>query len=161
MKDNNNRLTDKLRSGHAGTLPEGNYNTNKTNLYEHTDSWKKGKQINTKVASGALTGAAIGAVVGSIISVLSCIATDLVIPGFGIVMAAPVAAGMAGAGAGIISGGMIGALLGSEIAEENASLYNADREEKSDAEENGKQNEKETGYFERWWRAGGDEELYL
>mgnify|MGYP003381339126 CR=1 FL=1 len=41
----------------------------------------------------------------------------------GIVLAGPIAAGLAGAGAGGITGGLIGALIGSGIPEERAKVY--------------------------------------
>ena len=49
--------------------------------------------------------------------------TSLVIPGLGLIIAGPLAAGLAGAGAGGITGGLIGALVGSGIPEDRAKIY--------------------------------------
>ncbi len=160
MKANKNRWSDKIQPERSGTLPESNYSNNTTHFNQPIGTEKEPKKINTKIAGAALTGAVIGIVLGAAISVLASLVSDLVIPGLGIAMAAPVAAGMAGAGGGVIAGGIIGSLIGSEISEGSASLYKADRNENENLEENNGRNEKETGYFEKWWRAGGGEELY-
>ena len=80
-------------------------------------------EIGTKAAEGAGKGSAIGGAVGAIAGVIAAIGTSIVIPGLGIVIAGPIAAGLAGAGAGGITGGIIGALVGSGIPEARAKLY--------------------------------------
>ena len=80
-------------------------------------------EIGTKAAEGAGKGSAIGGTLGAIAGVIAAIGTSIVIPGLGIVIAGPIAAGLAGAGAGGITGGIIGALVGSGIPEARAKLY--------------------------------------
>lgn len=80
-------------------------------------------EIGTKAAEGAGKGSAIGGTIGAIAGVVAAIGTSIVIPGLGLVIAGPIAAGLAGAGAGGITGGIIGALVGSGIPEERAKLY--------------------------------------
>ena len=80
-------------------------------------------EIGTKAAEGAGKGAAIGGTVGAIAGIVAAIGTSIVIPGLGIVIAGPIAAGLAGAGAGGITGGIIGALVGNGIPEARAKLY--------------------------------------
>src|SRR6187549_16060 len=80
-------------------------------------------EIGTKAAEGAGKGSAIGGTVGAIAGVIAAIGTSLVIPGLGLVVAGPLAAGLAGAGAGGLTGGIIGALVGSGIPEERARIY--------------------------------------
>jgi hypothetical protein len=80
-------------------------------------------EIGTKAAEGAGKGSAIGGTIGAIAGVIAAIGTSIVIPGLGIVIAGPIAAGLAGAGAGGITGGIIGALVGSGIPEARAKLY--------------------------------------
>jgi hypothetical protein len=48
-----------------------------------------------------------------------------VLPGLGLVIAGPIAAGLAGAGAGGAAGGLIGALIGWGIPEERVKEYEA------------------------------------
>ena len=80
-------------------------------------------EIGTKAAEGAGKGSAIGGAVGAIAGVIAALGTSIVVPGLGLVIAGPIAAGLAGAGAGGITGGIIGALVGSGIPEARAKLY--------------------------------------
>src|SRR5512133_4399685 len=80
-------------------------------------------EFGNKALEGAGKGSAIGGAVGATAGIIAAIGTSLVIPGLGIVIAGPIAAGLAGAGAGGITGGVIGALVGSGIPEERAKLY--------------------------------------
>ncbi len=47
-------------------------------------------------------------------------------PGLGLIIAGPLAAGLAGAGAGAATGGLIGALTGMGVPEEEATRYRDD-----------------------------------
>ena len=80
-------------------------------------------ELGSKAMEGAGTGSAIGGTVGAIAGVIAALGTNLIIPGLGLVVAGPIAAGLAGAGAGGITGGLIGALVGSGIKEEHAKVY--------------------------------------
>lgn len=80
-------------------------------------------EIGTKAAEGAGKGSAIGGTIGAIAGVIAALGTSLVIPGLGIIIAGPIAAGLAGAGAGGLAGGLIGALVGAGIPEARARLY--------------------------------------
>lgn len=79
----------------------------------------------TKVSSGASVGGASGAAIGGVIAALTALGTNLVIPGLGLVVAGPLAAGLAGAGAGVIAGGLVGALIGWGIPEDKAKVFEA------------------------------------
>ena len=72
---------------------------------------------------GVGVGGAIGAAVGGIVAALAAVGTSLVIPGLGLVIAGPLAAGLAGAGVGSITGGLVGALVGWGIPEDKARIY--------------------------------------
>lgn len=72
---------------------------------------------------GAGVGGAIGATVGGIVAALAAVGTSLVIPGLGLIVAGPLAAGLAGAGAGGLTGGLVGALVGWGIPEDKARIY--------------------------------------
>lgn len=109
-------------------------------------------EIGTKAAEGVGKGGAIGGALGAIVGVVAAVGTSIVIPGLGLVVAGPIAAGLAGAGAGSITGGIIGALVGSGIPEERARLY-------EDGVKNGKvvvgvrpHSEDDAKYFEQDWR---------
>lgn len=93
--------------------------TRKTHYSEEGDE----TELGSKAASGLGTGSAIGGTIGAIVGVVAAIGTSLVIPGLGLVIAGPLAAGLAGAGAGGITGGVIGGLIGAGIPEERAKLY--------------------------------------
>ena len=81
--------------------------------------------LGSKAAEGGMTGAAIGGTAGAIAGVLAAAGT-LAIPGLGIVLAGPLAAGLAGLGAGGAAGGLIGMLVGAGIPEERAKVYQTD-----------------------------------
>ncbi|MCC7029774.1 MAG: hypothetical protein IT257_05665 [Chitinophagaceae bacterium] len=73
--------------------------------------------------NGAGVGAAVGATVGAVIGIVAAIGTSILIPGLGLLVAGPIAAGLAGAGAGGVAGGIIGSLAGVGFAEDKARLY--------------------------------------
>jgi len=147
------------------SLHDRGYTKDDINLLMSDDTRKKhfrndDTEIGTKAAEGAGKGSAIGGAVGAIAGVIAAIGTSLVIPGLGLVIAGPIAAGLAGAGAGGITGGLIGALVGSGIPEERAKIY-------EEGVKNGKivvgvhpRNDEDATYFENDWRTNKGEEVY-
>ncbi|MGQ0826792.1 MAG: hypothetical protein ACT4ON_00200 [Bacteroidota bacterium] len=101
--DVNVMMSDKTREKHFKNEPDSN--------------------LGTKAMKGAGAGSAIGGTLGAIVGAIAAIGTSLLIPGLGLVIAGPLAAGLAGAGAGGITGGLVGALIGSGIPEEHAKDY--------------------------------------
>ncbi|WP_229365778.1 hypothetical protein [Fibrisoma montanum] len=79
--------------------------------------------LGNKAMEKAGVGSAIGGTVGAVAAAIAAIGTNLLLPGLGLVVAGPLAAGLAGAGAGGLTGGLIGALVGSGIPEERAKTY--------------------------------------
>ena len=82
-------------------------------------------ELGNKAAKGAGVGGGIGATVGGVIAAIAAIGTSIAIPGLGLVVAGPLAAGIAGAGAGALAGGIVGALVGWGIPEERVKRYEA------------------------------------
>jgi len=80
-------------------------------------------ELGNKALEGAGAGSAIGTTLGAVAGAIAAIGTNLVLPGLGLVIAGPLAAGLAGAGAGAATGGIIGALVGAGIPEERARIY--------------------------------------
>lgn len=76
-----------------------------------------------KTMEGAGKGSAIGGTLGAVAAAIAAIGTTLALPGLGLLIAGPLAAGIAGAGAGGLAGGLIGALVNSGIPEETAKSY--------------------------------------
>ncbi len=76
-----------------------------------------------KAAEGAGVGGGIGTVTGLIVGAIAAIGTSLVIPGLNLIIAGPIAAGLAGAGAGGLTGGIVGALVGWGLPEHHAKEY--------------------------------------
>jgi hypothetical protein len=89
-----------------------------------TDAGPK-TDLGTKAAEGAGVGGAIGGAVGAVLGAIAAVGTSIAIPGLGLVIAGPLAAGLAGAGAGALTGGLVGALIGWGIPEEHAKRYEA------------------------------------
>lgn len=83
-------------------------------------------EVGNKAAEGAAVGGAVGASVGAIAAAIAAAGTVLALPGLGLVIAGPLAAGIAGAGAGGVSAGLIGALIGWGIPEDTLKKYEAD-----------------------------------
>ncbi|MBA3536905.1 MAG: hypothetical protein H0T84_09885 [Tatlockia sp.] len=79
----------------------------------------------SKASEGAGVGGATGAAIGGIVAAIAAIGTSLLIPGLGLVIAGPLAAGLAGAGAGGLAGGIVGALIGWGIPEDQAKKFEA------------------------------------
>ncbi len=79
--------------------------------------------LTDKAMEGAGKGSAIGGTLGAVAAAIAAIGTTLALPGLGLLIAGPLAAGIAGAGAGGLAGGLIGALVNSGIPEETAKAY--------------------------------------
>jgi hypothetical protein len=79
--------------------------------------------MGTHAAEGMGVGGAIGTAVGATLGAVMAIGTSLAIPGFGLVIAGPLAAAFAGGGAGAVTGGLIGALVGLGLPEPSARAY--------------------------------------
>lgn len=79
--------------------------------------------LGDKAMEKAGIGSAIGGTVGAVAAAIAAIGSNLILPGLGLVVAGPLAAGLAGAGAGGLTGGLIGALVGSGIPDEHAKEY--------------------------------------
>ena len=149
------------------TLQEKGYSKDDINLVMSDDTRKKHfsgdvkeTEIGTKAAEGAGKGSAIGGTVGAAVGVIAAIGTSLVVPGLGIVIAGPIAAGLAGAGAGGITGGVIGALVGSGIPEARAKLYESGIENGNIVMGVKPRNDEDAKYFENNWRTNKGEEIH-
>lgn len=79
--------------------------------------------LGNKAMEKAGVGSAVGGTIGAVAAAIAAIGTNLIIPGLGLVVAGPLAAGLAGAGAGGLTGGLIGALVGSGIPDDRAREY--------------------------------------
>lgn len=109
-------------------LLERGYTSNEITVLmsdETRDMHFKGEDsdLGSKAMEKAGVGSAIGGTAGAIIGAIAAIGTSVAIPGLGLVIAGPLAAGLAGAGAGGLTGGLIGALVGSGIPKEKAEVY--------------------------------------
>ncbi len=149
------------------TLHERGYTKDDINLVMSDETRKKHfsgdvkeTELGTKAAEGAGKGSAIGGAVGAIAGVIAAVGTSLLIPGLGLIVAGPIAAGLAGAGAGGITGGIIGALVGSGIPEERAKLYDSGVKNGNIVMGVKPRNEDDAKYLEESWRANRGEEIY-
>ena len=86
----------------------------------------KATDVKKDVSDGAGAGAATCAAMTGAIACLTTLmvgAISVVLPGAGIVVLGPLAAGSAGAAAGAVAGGIIGALADAGFPEEKAKMY--------------------------------------
>ena len=183
MKENGNEMADNMKSDRRmltgmfadrestenayNALHERGYTKDDINLVMSDETRKKHfsgdvkeTEIGTKAAEGAGKGSAIGGTIGAIAGVVAALGTSLVIPGLGLIVAGPIAAGLEGAGAGGITGGIIGALVGSGIPEERARLYESGVKNGHIVMGVHPRNEADAEYFETAWRANRGEEIY-
>lgn len=117
-------------------------------------------ELGSKALEGTGAGAAIGGTVGGVLAALAAIGTSLVLPGLGLVIAGPLAAGLAGAGAGGLTGGLIGALVGSGIPEEHAKTYESGIKEGGMVMGVNPRSDEDADYFEREWKSNQGEHVY-
>ena len=121
---------------------------------------KEETELGNKAAAGAGAGSAIGGTVGAITGVVAAVGTSIVIPGLGLVVAGPIAAGLAGAGAGGITGGLIGALVGWGIPKERAKLYESGIKDGHIVMGVTPKNDDDAEYFERNWEENDAREIH-
>lgn len=137
MKTNNRFTTelfndrDSAEKAYQDALESG-YTKDDVNVIMSEDSKKKyydstlvRDEDGDKSMEGLSIGGALGGVIGGTIAAIAAIGTSVIFPGLGLIVAGPLAAGLAGAGAGSISGGLIGSLIGWGIPEARAKEYEA------------------------------------
>ncbi len=150
------------------SLHERGYSKDDINLIMSSETRKKHynevgaeeTEIGTKAAEHAGKGSAIGGTIGAIVGVIAAIGTSVVIPGLGLIIAGPIAAGLAGAGAGGLTGGIIGALVGSGIPEARAKLYESGIKEGNVVISVMPKNDEDAKYLEDNWRTNRGEEIH-
>ncbi|WP_194778385.1 hypothetical protein [Pararhodonellum marinum] len=117
-------------------------------------------EVGTKAADHAGKGSAIGGTIGAVAGVIAALGTSVLIPGLGILVAGPLAAGLAGAGAGGIAGGLIGAMIGAGIPEARAKLYDSGIKEGNVVIMVAPKDEADAIYLQDKWKANKGEEIY-
>jgi hypothetical protein len=147
------------------SLHDRGYGKDDVNLLMSDDTRKKyfadtETEIGTKAWEDAGKGAAIGGAVGGTLAALAAVGTTLALPGLGLLIAGPIAAGLAGAGAGGVTGGLIGALVGHGIPEERAKLYEKGIRDGGIVMGVTPRNAEDADYLEKDWRANHGEALY-
>lgn len=117
-------------------------------------------ELGNKALEGAGAGSAIGGTVGALVGAIAAIGTTVAIPGLGLLVAGPLAAGLAGAGAGGITGGIIGALVGAGIPEERAKIYENGIKDGGIVMGVKPRSDEDADYLENEWRTHRAEHLY-
>src|SRR5512133_201363 len=117
-------------------------------------------EFGNKAMEGAGKGSAIGGAVGATAGIIAAIGTSLVIPGLGIVIAGPIAAGLAGAGAGGLTGGIVGALIGAGIPKDRAEKHEKDIKEGDIVMGVRPRNDEDAAYLEDDWREYSGDKVY-
>lgn len=117
-------------------------------------------ELGTKAAKGAGVGGAIGGTIGAIAAAIAAVGSSIAIPGLGLVVAGPLAAGLAGAGAGGATGGLVGALIGAGIPEERVKHYEKGIKSGGILMGVRPRSDEDAGYFEREWSKAGGTHVY-
>jgi len=149
------------------SLHERGYSKDDINLIMSDDTRNKyfkdevkDTELGTKAMEGAGKGSAIGGTIGAVAGIIAALGTSLIIPGLGLIIAGPIAAGLAGAGAGGLTGGIIGALIGSGIPEERAKLYESGIKDGRIVMGVRPKNQEDADYFKNDWRDNKGEEIH-
>jgi len=111
--------------------------------------------LGNKAAQGAGVGGGIGAAVGAVLGAVAAVGTSIAIPGLGVVIAGPLAAGIAGAGAGALTGGLMGALAGWGMPDDDAKRYEAGIKSGKIAMGLSPRSDDDGAHLEREWAASG------
>ena len=149
------------------TVASRGYNNDEINVIMSDDARKKHfgddtveTELGNKAAEGAGIGSAIGGTLGAFAAAAAAVGTTLLIPGLGLVIAGPLAAGVAGAGAGGIAGGLVGALIGWGIPEEHVKHYEEGLKSGGILLSVKPHNEADAAYFEQDWKSHRAEDVY-
>ena len=150
-----------------GSVTSRGYSNDDVNLLmsdetrdKHFTSDGRETELGNKALEGAGTGAAIGGTVGATLAAIAAIGTTLALPGLGLLVAGPIAAGLAGAGAGGATGGIIGALVGAGIPEERVKHYEQGIKEGGIVMGVTPRSDEDAEYIEREWRNNRGEHVY-
>lgn len=117
-------------------------------------------ELGSKALEGAGLGSAIGGTTGAVLGAIAAIGTTVALPGLGLLVAGPIAAGLAGAGAGSLTGGLIGALIGAGIPEDRAKLYDEGVRNGGIVMGVTPRSDEDAEYFENEWRTHRGEHIY-
>ena len=148
------------------SLSSRGYSTDDVNLMMSDETRKKhfadrdASELGDKAWEDAGKGAAIGGGVGATLGALAAIGTTLALPGVGLLIAGPIAAGIAGLGAGSLTGGLIGYLVGHGIPEEHAKEYDRGVREGGIVMGVNARSDEDAEYFENDWRTNRGEHIY-
>ena len=149
------------------SMQERGYNEDEINMVMSKDTHEKyfsddkeETELGNKAAAGSGAGSAIGGTIGAVAGVIAAIGTSVVIPGLGLVVAGPIAAGLAGAGAGGLTGGLIGALVGWGIPKERAKLYESGIRDGHIIMGVQPKNEDDAEFFEKTWHENDASEIH-
>jgi hypothetical protein len=148
-----------------GSLHEKGYTKDDVNLFMSDETRKKHfandkTEMGNKAMEGMGAGSAIGGAIGALAGIIAALGTSIVLPGLGLVIAGPIAAGLAGAGAGGITGGLIGALVGWGIPEEHAKRYEAGLKAGKIVMGVHPKNAEDAKHLETTWRQHKAEDIY-
>jgi hypothetical protein len=150
-----------------GSLSSRGYSKDDVNLLMSDETRKRHfadddrkSELGDKALEGAGVGSAIGGTVGATIAAIAAIGTTVALPGLGLLVAGPIAAGLAGAGAGGLTGGLIGALVGSGIPEDRAKHYDEGVRNGGILMGVNSRSDEDADYFENEFRTHRGEHVY-
>ncbi len=126
----------------------------------HFGDDKPDSDLGDKALEGAGAGSAIGGTLGAIVGAVAAIGTSVALPGLGLIIAGPLAAGLAGAGAGGLTGGLLGALVGSGIPEDRAKEYESGVKEGGIVMGVHPRSDSDAQHLENEWRNSHGESIY-
>jgi hypothetical protein len=136
-----------------GSLSSRGYSKDDVNLLMSDETRKRhfaDDDRKSELGDKALEGAGVGSAIGGTVA----------LPGLGLLVAGPIAAGLAGAGAGGLTGGLIGALVGSGIPEDRAKHYDEGVRNGGILMGVNSRSDEDADYFENEFRTHRGEHVY-
>lgn len=150
-----------------GSITKRGYTQDDVNLVMSDETRKKHfavdnreTELGNKALKGAGAGAGIGGAVGATLAAIAAIGTSLALPGLGLIIAGPLAAGIAGAGVGGATGGLIGLLVGAGIPEERVKHYEEGIKKGGILMGVTPRTPEDAEYFEQDWKTNRGESVY-
>jgi len=159
-------FADRASTQHAyDDLHKRGYNKDDIHLVMSEETRKKSfpadeTDLGQKASDGFGKGSLIGGAVGATVGIIAALGTSVLLPGLGLVIAGPLAAGLAGAGAGGVAGGLIGALANMGVPKDRAEAYESGVKQGKIVMGVHPKNEEDAKYFQTDWNSKKAEQIH-
>lgn len=113
--------------------------------------------LGHKALENSNTGLGVGGTITAVVGAIAVITTSIIIPGLGLIVAGPIAAGLASAGG--LTSGVKGALMSTGIPAERAKEYEAGVKNGGIVMGVNARNDEDAAFFEKQWQENNGENI--